>query len=100
MCAVAQAVVLAVLVASVIASDGHSLLQRASGGGQTSLDSEGSGMAFAHPGVHHLAGVGAGGEDRVVAEHLRVAEPGLHLERLGASSCRAGYTRLPASNGR
>ena len=39
----------------------------------------GVGLALAHPGVQHLTGVGAGGEDRVVAEHLGVAEPGALL---------------------
>ena len=41
----------------------------------------GVGLPFAHPGVQHLTGVGPGGEDRVVAEHLGVAEPGAVLVR-------------------
>jgi hypothetical protein len=33
----------------------------------------------AHPRVQHLAAIGAGGQDRVVATPLRVAEPGALL---------------------
>ena len=36
----------------------------------------GVGRSFAHPGMQHLAGIGPGGEQRVVTEHLGVAEPG------------------------
>ena len=39
--------------------------------------------AFAHPGVDDLTGVGACRQDRVVAEHLRVAERGALLEVSG-----------------
>ena len=41
------------------------------------------GLPLAHPGVQHLTAVGAGGEDRVVAEHFRVAEPGALLVLAG-----------------
>ena len=36
----------------------------------------GVGGSFAHPGVQHLTAVGPGGEQRVIAEHVGVAEPG------------------------
>ena len=50
----------------------------------------GVGLASAHPGVQHLAGVGAGGEDRVVAEHLGVTGT-LHL----ALPCRRRGRAIP-----
>ena len=58
----------------------------------------GVGWPFAHPGVQHLAGVGPGGEQRVVAEHLGVAEPGALLVRCrrprrSSSRCRSPTAR-------
>ena len=47
---------------------------RAMSSSMNRLAPRGVGRALAHPGVQHLAGVGPGGQDRVVAEHLRVAE--------------------------